>query len=313
MNKYLVTGAMGFIGSHWCEHLLKQGNIVYGIDIYNKYPELLRHKNFIFIQDTITNYSMIKDYINKVDLVFHFASIAEPKQYVDNPRKVISVAGIAALNIIDLCRVAEKRIMFTSTSEIYGKNPNVPFEENDERHLGSTETNRWCYSTSKAIAEHYLFACAQTNEIDFITVRLFNVYGPRLVGRVVSNFIIKALKNEDIIITNDGKQTRSFTYVEDVINAFDLLINSNNSLNNVFNIGSKIETSILDIASMIISKSESNSKVIFQNEKEYYGKSYEDINRRTPVVDKIKNYVGWEASTSLEIGIDKTINYFKNS
>ncbi len=313
MKKYLVTGAMGFIGSHWCEHLLSQGHKVYGIDIYNSYPKLNKHKNFIFIQDSITNLKVMKEYINKSDYVFHFASIAEPKQYIDSPRKVISVAGIAALNIIDFCRMAEKKIMFTSTSEIYGKNPKLPFNENDDRVLGPTSTKRWCYSSSKALAEHYLYACSDTKELDFIIVRLFNVYGPRLKGRVVSNYVNNCISNQDIYINNGGNQTRAFTYIDDVIDAFDLLFKNSKCLNNDFNIGNIKETSINDLAKLVLKVSESESNIIKIKDSEYYGKSYEDIDRRVPDVSKIKKFVKWKPKTSLRNGIKKMIDYSRKN
>jgi len=312
MKKYLVTGAMGFIGSHWCEHLLKQGHKVYGIDIYNSYPKLHEYDNFIFIQDSITNYALMKEYINKSDFVFHFASIAEPKQYIESPRKVISVAGIAALSIIDFCRMAEKKIMFTSTSEIYGKNPKLPFNENDDRVLGPTSTKRWCYSSSKALAEHYLYACADTKELDFIIVRLFNVYGPRLKGRVVSNFVNNCDNDEDIYINEGGKQTRAFTYVDDVISAFELLYTNPNCLNNDFNIGNTKETSINDLAKIVLDLSNTKSQIIELKNSEFYGKSYEDINRRVPDISKIEKFVKWKPKISLNEGISKMIAYSKN-
>jgi UDP-glucose 4-epimerase len=185
MQKYLVTGAMGFIGSHWCEHLLKKGKQVFGIDLGLHYPKLMEYDNFVFIQDTIKNYDMLEKAIGQVDCVCHLAGIAYPEQYIQNTCKVIDITAVVGIKIIEMCLLTGKLFFFTSTSEIYGKNNKIPFKEDDDRVLGSTSTSRWCYSSSKAILEHYLNACSYSREINHITVRLFNVYGPRLKGRVV--------------------------------------------------------------------------------------------------------------------------------
>jgi len=309
----LVTGAMGFIGSHWCEYLLKQGKAVYGLDVSLKYKHLLEYDKFTFIHDSIENHTILKKVINKVDCVCHFAGIAEPDLYTKYPRKVVEVTAIAGMELIEMCRFSEKLFFFTSTSEIYGKNNNVPFKEDDDRLLGSTMTKRWCYSTSKAIIEHYLDACAYSKELDYIVVRLFNAYGPRLSGRVASIFLEKALRNEDILVHGDGKQTRCFTYIDDVVDSFGLLVKNPKCYNQVFNVGNPEEISMNKFAETIKKVGNFESKIKHEVHYKYYGKSYEDIKRRVPDISKIKEYTNWEPKISLEEGISRTIEYMKEN
>ena len=313
MQKYLVTGAMGFIGSHWCEHLLKKGKLVYGIDLAPHYPELIEFDNFTYIQDTIKNYKILEKAVKQVDCVCHLAGIATPEQYVKFPHKVMDITAVAGIELIEMCRLSGKLFFFTSTSEIYGKSKKVPFKEDGDRVLGSTTTKRWCYSTSKALLEHYLDACAYSKELDNVIVRLFNVYGLRLRGRVVANFLQNVLSGEDIVVHGDGKQTRSFTYIEDVIGAFDLLIHDPNCYNQVFNVGNPTETSITELAETINKVGGFTSEIKYAPHHQYYGEGYEDINRRVPDVSKLNKYTGWYPKTSLEEGIAKTIEYMKNN
>ncbi len=309
MDRFLVTGAMGFVGSHWCEHLLKQGKTVYGIDLGVFCPRLLEYDNFIFAQDTIKNYQLLQTLVNQVDCVCHFAGIAEPSQYVSSPRKVIDITAIVGLNLVEMCRCTDKLFFFTSTSEIYGRCECVPFKEDSDRVLGSTTTKRWCYSSSKAIIEHYLDACAFSKELNHVTVRLFNVYGPRLKGRVVSSFIDSALRGEDLTVHGNGEQTRCFTYIDDMTDAFCRLINNPECHNQIFNVGNPTETTMNELAETVIEVADSRSEIKFQQHEEVYGKSYEDIPRRVPDISKIQQYTGWVPSTDLKNGLKKTIDF----
>ena len=310
MNKFLVTGAMGFVGSHWCEHLLKKGKIVYGVDLAPRYPKLLDYDNFTFIHDTVKDYHLLRKLVNKADCVCHLAGIANPDQYVQSPRKVIDLTAIVGVQIIDMCRYTGKLFFLTSTSEIYGKSSKIPFKEDGDRVLGSTLTKRWCYSTSKALLEHYLDACQHSKELDYIIVRLFNVYGPRLEGRVVSNLLNNVMKNEDMILHGDGNQTRSFTYIDDVMEAFDLLISQLKCYNHVFNVGNSRETTLNELARIIKKQSASSSNIKYIEHHRHYGNSYEDIPRRVPDVSKIKSFSGWVAKTPLEKGVAKVLKYY---
>ncbi len=304
IKKYFITGVMGFVGSYWAENLLKQGHIVIGMDISEKYKKLKEYENFSFHKESIiNNKTNLEKLIQKVDNVLHLASIAEPAQYMTDPKKVITIAALASIDIIDLCLKYNKKIFFTSTSEIYGKNNKIPFKEDDDRILGSTTKKRWCYSTSKALVEHYLQASAVNTELDYRIVRLFNVYGPRLEGRVVSYYIKNALENKPLEINGSGKQTRCFTYIDDVIRAFNLILNESNCKNEIFNVGSNHEISIENFAKKVISVLNSKSKLKRVSYEKQFGNSYEDIERRVPDLFKIKKFINWDATTSLEEGI----------
>lgn len=306
MKTYFITGVMGFVGSHWAEKILKNGDKVIGIDIHDNSKHLRNYKNFEFIKDTIIdNKPVLEKFIRISDYVLHLASIAEPDQYMLRPKKIINIAAVAAIDIIDICYNYKKKFFFTSTSEIYGKNNSIPFSENDDRVLGSTTTKRWCYSTSKALVEHYLEASAMNDGLDFRIVRLFNVYGPKLKGRVVSKFIEQALRNENLEINGSGNQTRCFTYIDDAIDAFDKILMSDKCKNQIFNVGTDKEISIRDFAKTVIKVLNSNSKLIDISYEKQFGNSYEDIQRRVPNIKKIKEFIDWEPKIFLEEGIKK--------
>ena len=309
MEKFFVTGAMGFVGSHLCEYLLKQGKTVYGLDLGIKYEHLMGYENFVFFQDTIKNFELMQTLIARSDVICHLAGIAEPEQYVTSPRKVVDVTAIAGLRLVDMCRGSGKLFFYTSTSEIYGKNTKLPFHEDDDRVLGSTATNRWCYSTSKAIVEHYLKANSQTKELDNVIVRLFNVYGPRLQGRAVSNFVERAIKGEDLVVHGDGSQTRSFTYIDDVISGFYSLITSRHAHNNTYNVGNPVETSIRDLAETVSQLAPRPVGISYVKHQSYYGDSYEDIDRRVPDISRITEVIDWKPVTSLKDGVNIMMDY----
>ena len=223
MKTYFITGVMGFVGSHWAKNLLNSGNKVIGIDTNDTSHNLFDYTNFKFFNESIiNNSSRLDEFIKKSDIFLHLASIAEPERYLKHPKTVIDISSIASFEIIQKC-IKYKKNFFTSTSEIYGKNKQIPFRENDDRHLGSTTIKRWCYSSSKAIVEHYLEACSFQDLLEYRIVRLFNIYGSNLKNRVVSRFVEKALNNEDLEINNKGKQTRCFTFIDDAIDAFNLI------------------------------------------------------------------------------------------
>lgn len=303
-KNYFITGVMGFVGSYWAENLLKNGHKVVGMDISDKYKKLNEYENFTFYKESIiNNKEKLEPHIHASDYVLHLASIAEPAQYMKDPKKVITIAALASIDIIDLCVKYNKKIFFTSTSEIYGKNNKIPFKEDDDRILGSTTKRRWCYSTSKALVEHYLQASAYNSNLDYRIVRLFNVYGPRLEGRVVSYFTKNALENKPLEINGSGRQTRCFTFIDDVIAAFNLILNKQNCKNEIFNVGSDEEISIEDFAKKVISIFNSKSELVRVSYEKQFGNSYEDIERRVPNLVKIKKYISWNATTSLEKGI----------
>ena len=275
---FFVTGAMGFIGSHWCKKLLSQGHIVIGLDIKKN---IIKHKNFKYYKNSVFEFNILEKIIKKSDVVCHFAGIAEPMLYLTNTTKVINLTVKPSFKIVELCVKYQKKILFTSTSEIYGKSTRVPFNENDDRLLGSTNYSRWCYSTSKSLVEHLIIANGSENKLDYVIFRLFNVFGPGLKGRVVDEFIKNAINQKPIFINGNGKQTRSFLFIEDCIEAFYGIYKKKIN-REIFNIGQNKETTIKDLAKKIIKITGSRSKLILKSNKLTKYKGYQDIERRVP-------------------------------
>ena len=317
MERVLVTGGAGFLGSYICESLLKMEKSVIALDVSDgsKIEHLIGKKNFQFIQGSILDNDLMEREVSKADIVFHFAAIANPKRYIQEPLTVLEIDLQASLNIFKIAAMHKTKVVFASTSELYGKNSDIPWKEDDERVLGSTAINRWCYSTAKAASEHYLYAYQQQKGLVFVTVRFFNVYGPREddlgTGRVMPVFLNQFFTNDKITVHGDGRQTRSFAYIDDVTKAILAVSFSEKAEGQAFNIGSENETSVLELAQIMSQVGNFKSEIIFIPHVEVFGPSYEDIPRRCPNASKIKKFVNWETTTSLEDGIKKTIEYYR--
>lgn len=311
MDRVLITGGMGFLGSHLSERLLQMGKEVWALDLFEPpFAQRLReYEHFHLVVDTILNRPTLEKLVDRCDTVCHLAAIACPDQYVNQTRKTMDIGMRAGLEVIDLVRLTGKFLFFTSTSEIYGRNPKVPWSENDDRVLGSTEVDRWCYSTSKAALEHYIRACHLDGQLDYLTVRVFNAYGPRLRGRVLDKFVTNAVLGEPMVVHGDGTQTRSFTYVDDLIEGFVRLLEEPSAHNTVYNVGNPTETSILDLAKTISAIAGRSPEIEFRPHAEDMGTSYEDIQRRVPDISKIERAVGWRPSTGLDVGLAQAIAY----
>lgn len=309
METFLVTGALGFVGSHLCHRLLAEGKRVYGFDVVDRpiRKKLQEHPGFTFVHDSIRNYALLERLVAKSDCVCHLAAVAEPLEYVERPHRVMDVDLRAALELVDMTRLSGALFFFTSTSEIYGRNPAVPWKEDADRVLGSTKVRRWCYSSSKSAVEHYIQACHHSGQLDFVITRLFNVYGPGLRGRVVNAFLDRFLAGEPITVHGDGAQTRTFTYIDDAIDAFIRLIADPKAHNDIYNVGNEVETSVLQLAETMKATGEFASEIVFEPHEVTLGKSYEDIPRRVPDVTRIRETIGWESTTSLPDGIIKLI------
>jgi len=313
----LITGGAGFIGSYLCKELVKQGHKVVCIDLSDgsRLEEIRGHKNFTFIQDSLLNHSMLEREMKGVDLIFHMAAIADPMRYVTEPLTTLQLDLKASIDIFEMAATYGTKVAFASTSEVYGRNPKVPWKEDDERVLGSTNINRWSYSTAKAACEHYCYGYGQQRGLKFVIYRFFNIYGPQLDtlgnGRAIPIMLKQFLLNEPVTIHGDGKQTRSFTYIDDSVTAVIDLAFSEKAEGSSFNVGINKETSILELATLMKEISGSKSELVFVPHKKVLGDSYEDIPRRVPDVTKIRDVIGWEAKISLEDGLKKTIEYYK--
>jgi len=314
--KILITGGAGFVGSYLTEVELKEDNEVTVLDLSDeKIKHLLDNSKLKFTKGDILDENLMTKLIKEADLVYHLAAIADPHLYCENPLRVLQVDLEGSQIIFKLCNQLGKKIIFASTSEVYGKNPKIPWQETDNRVLGTTEKFRWSYSSVKAVCEHYLYAYAKEG-LKMSICRFFNFYGPRLdflgQGRVIPCFLDQFLKGEPVTIVKPGTQTRCFTYIEDGIQGVYKIGHMPEAEGQVFNLGRPVETSMIELAEMMKKIGNFKSELIYISAEEKYGKGYDDIPRRVPNVAKAKEILDWEAKTTLEEGLKKTIDYYEN-
>lgn len=315
--KVLITGGGGFIGSHLSEELLSQGHEVFILEPggTTKVRHLIGHPKFRVVRDSVMDMGILDSLVAQVDLIYHLAAVVGVEHYVGDPYQVLNVNVNGTQNVLKTAFKYGRKVVFSSTSEVYGRNPNLPWSEDDDRVLGSTRIDRWCYSTSKAVGEHFCFAYHKLGLPVTIT-RYFNIFGPRLdkldAGRIITIFMGQLLRNEPLTVIGDGLQTRCFTYVTDAIKATvnaGILENTNGD---IFNIGTDVETSILDLAKMMVEISGSSSEINFVRQEEVYGDSYEDIGRRVPDATRMKTVLQVAELTPLDEGLRQTIEWFRS-
>lgn len=315
--RVLITGGAGFVGSHLAEAFLHRGDEVYVLDTgsIRKVKHLIPHRRFHFVRDSVFHLEILEGLVAKCDLVYHLAAVVGVEHYVGDPYEVLHVNVNGTQNVLKAAFKYQRKVVFGSTSEVYGRNPKVPWREDDDRVLGSTRIDRWCYSTSKAVGEHFCFAYHRLGLPVTIT-RYFNVYGPRLdrldVGRVVTIFLGQALRNEPLTVIGDGQQTRCFTYIDDCVRATVAAGIASGTDGEIFNIGSDVETTMLELAQLIVELSGSKSEIRFVPYEAVYGPGYEDIPRRVPDVTKMREVLGVEATTPLREGLRHTIEWFRS-
>lgn len=305
MKTVLVTGGTGFIGSHLCEKLLAQGNYVICLDNnftgnLENIKHLRENLNFEFIRHDVT-----KELFLEVNEIYHLACPASPKDYQFNSIKTIKTNILGTLNMLGLAKRTKAKILLTSTSEIYG-DPTISPQH--EEYWGNVNPIgiRSCYDEGKRLAETLMMEYHRNCGVDTRIVRIFNTYGPRLNkndGRVISNFIVQALENKPITIYGDGLQTRSFCYVDDLVDGLIKLMASD--FVNPVNLGNPNEITILDIAKVIVRMVGSNSEI------EYKDLPSDDPTRRRPDITRARNILDWEPKIGLEEGLEKTIKYFR--
>ena len=308
MNRVLVTGGAGFLGSHLCERLLQDGNDVICVDnLYTGSKDNIRHlmtnPYFEFIRHDVTEPLYVE-----VDQIYNLACPASPVHYQSNPVKTTKTSVYGALNMLGLAKRVHARILQASTSEVYG-DPEIHPQPESYRGCVNPIGIRSCYDEGKRVAETLFFDYKRMHNIEIKVMRIFNTYGPRmnpLDGRVVSNFIVQALKGEDITIYGDGSQTRSFCYVDDLIEGMVRLMASPADFTGPCNLGNPGEFTIKQLAEKIIEKTGSKSKLIYQP------LPADDPLQRKPVIDLAKEHLGWEPKVMLDEGLDKTIAYFRS-
>jgi UDP-glucose 4-epimerase len=321
MTRVLITGGCGVIGSHLADSLLARGCDVTVIDnLTTGRIAFIQHNlgrpDFHFLNNTIMNENLMEELIRNCAIVYHLAAAVGVKYIVEDPLQGILTNVKGTEIVLDLAFKYWKRVLFASSSEIYGRSENVPFREDSERILGATTVERWSYSTAKAVDEHMCFAYSYKG-LPVSIVRYFNAYGPRIdergYGSVVAKFISQALRNAPITIHGDGNQTRCFTYIDDTVQGTILAGEKNESLGQVFNIGNNRESTILELAEMIINLTGSSSKITLIPYEEAYGERHEDTRRRMPDITKAKDLLGFEPAVPLEEGLKRTIEWAKEN
>ncbi|MCI9356605.1 MAG: SDR family oxidoreductase [Lachnospiraceae bacterium] len=306
MNRVLVTGGAGFLGSHLCDRLIKEGSDVICVDnLFTGSKDNIRHllsnPYFEFIRHDVT-----EPLYAEVDQIYNLACPASPVHYQYNPIKTAKTSVYGAMNMLGLAKRVKARILQASTSEVYGDPEVHPQPESYRGHVNPIGI-RSCYDEGKRMAETLFFDYHRQNHVDIRVIRIFNTYGPRMNqndGRVVSNFIVQALKGEDITIYGDGMQTRSFCYVDDLIEGMFRMMNTE-GITGPVNIGNPGEFTMLELAQKVLAMTDSKSKIV------YKPLPSDDPTQRRPVIDLAKEKLGWQPSILLDEGLARTIDYFK--
>jgi UDP-glucose 4-epimerase len=318
--KILVTGGAGFIGSNLVDVLMEQNHEVTIIDNLSvgKASNIEHHlasDRFHFVNDSILNVSTLERLIRQTDLIYHLAAVVGPKYVVEDPLGTIITNVRGTENVLELAFKYWVRTAIASSSEIYGKSIAVPLSEDDDRLLGPTTVGRWSYSDAKAIDEYFALAYAKKG-LPIAVVRYFNAYGPRLdprgYGSVIAKFMTQALRGEPLTVYDDGEQTRCFTYVTDTIEGTISAATVQEAAGQVFNIGSNRETSVNELAQMIRKLTGSTSEIVHIPYKTAYGPAFEEPRRRVPDISRASEVLGFEAYTSLEEGLRRTLDWFRD-
>ena len=307
MKRILVTGGAGFIGSHLCKRLIDEGNEVICADNLftgskKNIEALLENNRFEFMRHDVT-----KELLVEVDQIYNLACPASPVHYQYNPVKTMKTSVLGAINMLGLAKRVRGKILQASTSEVYG-NPYV--HPQPEGYWGNVNPIgiRSCYDEGKRAAETLFFDYHRQNGVDIKVIRIFNTYGPNMNpddGRVVSNFIVQALKGEDITIYGDGRQTRSFCYVDDLVEGMVRMMNSRDGFTGPVNLGNPGEFTMLELAEKVLALTGSKSNIVYQSLPQ------DDPTQRKPVIDLAKKELDWEPKVALAEGLKKTIAYFE--
>ena len=306
--RVLITGGAGFVGSHLAEALLDRGDEVYVLDdlstgSIDNIAHLKSNPKFHYTIDTVTNEPLLAEMIDRCDTVVHLAAAVGVKLIVESPVRTIETNVHGTEVVLKVANKKKKLVLIASTSEVYGKSAKVPFSEDDDLVLGPTSKHRWAYACSKMIDEFLALAYWKERKLPVIVVRLFNTVGPRQTGQygmVVPNFVRQAMTNVPITVFGDGTQSRSFTYVGDVVRAMVALINEPRAIGQVFNIGNGNEITIRDLALRIKQMTGSTSEIVTIPYDQAYEAGFEDMPRRVPDISKIRALVGYEPTVELD-------------
>ncbi len=319
--KVLITGGAGFIGSHLADELLGRGDEVAVLDDlstgrFENVEHITGDKNFEFVEGTILNGTLVDKLVERCDVVYHLAAAVGVDLIVRKPLESLITNIKGSEMVLDMVHRYHKKVLIASTSEIYGKNVNGPLNEDHDRILGSPLKSRWGYSTAKAVDEMLAYIYWRQKKVPTVIVRLFNTVGPRQTGAygmVIPRFVKQALKDEDITVYGDGKQSRCFLHVKDTVGSLIKLMDKGAAVGNVFNIGSQEEVSIEGLARKIIDITKSKSKLVYIPYDKAYEEGFEDMRRRVPDTAKARAAIGFKPTIDLEGIIKSVVEYAESS
>ena len=319
--KILITGGAGFIGSNLAQRYLEREDEVYIIDnlstgrlenisgLIEKYPEKV-----FFKKDTILNEAVLREMTEIVDAVFHLAAAVGVKYIIDNPLSSMETNIIGAENVLKWAKEFKKKIFIASSSEVYGDQEKAPLYEDDSVIYGPSSKLRWCYAASKLVDEFLALAHYRTFQMPVVICRLFNIIGPNQTGEygmVVPRFIERALKNEPLLVYGDGNQSRTFTYIDDAVKAIMDMVENDQCIGQIINIGGEEEITIFDLAEKVRDMTDSTSKIIKVPYDNVYGKDFHDMRRRVPSLEKATKLINFSPQYTLEKSLQLIIDSFK--
>jgi len=313
--RVLVTGGAGFIGSHLCEMLLERGNEVWALDDLStgrieNLKTFERNPRFRFLEADVTDSAMVAGLVAQSDRVFHLAAAVGVKYVLENPLRSLITNIRGSEVVLEACAEHGRRVILFSSSEVYGKGISVPFSEDDDRVLGPTHKLRWSYACGKAVDECLAQAYWQQRQLPVTVVRCFNTCGPRQTGAygmVIPNMVTRALRGDPILVYGDGLQSRCFSAVHDVVRGVLQLADNPKTVGEIFNIGTNEEITVLGLAERIRTLCNSSSAIEFVQYEQIYGRSFEDMRRRVPDLNKIYRFVGYKPEIKLDQLLEMTI------
>jgi len=315
--RVLITGGAGFIGSHLTDAYLERGDEVYIIDDLStgsigNIQHVKNHPRFHYTIESVHNQPVTAELVDQCDVIFHLAAAVGVKLIVESPVRTIETNVRGTEVVLSLANKKKKKVLLASTSEVYGLSADVPFREDGNLVMGATTKGRWSYACSKAIDEFLALAYWREKKLPTIVVRLFNTVGPRQTGQygmVIPTFVKQALAGRPITVYGDGKQSRCFGYVGDVVDALVKLMANDDAVGQVFNIGSNTEISILELAERVKEITRSDSEIVFVPYDEAYEEGFEDMPRRVPNISKISDLVGFHPNMSLDGILQRVVDY----
>src|SRR5262245_26884662 len=306
--KVLVTGGAGFIGSHLCEALLERGDEVWALDDLStgrleNLRTFARHPRFRFLEGTVLDGPTVQGLVAQVDRVYHLAAAVGVKYVLENPLRSLLTNIRGTEVVLEACAQYKRRVMLFSTSEVYGKGAKMPFTEDDDRLMGPTHKLRWSYAYGKAVDEFMAQAYWEQQQLPVTTVRCFNTTGPRQTGAygmVIPSMVRRALGGEPILVYGDGEQSRCCSAVSDVVRGAMLLADEEGTVGEIYNIGTDEEITVRRLAERVKEKCESDSAIEHVAYEQIYGPSFEDMRRRVPNLEKIRQAVGYRPKQGLD-------------